>query len=269
MQADHSLDLTYFRRLALRALDAGTLYPWPLETVAQVGMEDDMRHRLIATGWLRQAGPEHVEWHEPAPELGGGGVASAATAGRRHDGWGVGGARPRVERVGAFGTRGAVGLRAGGRVVAGVGEENRVFFEAELPGLIVAAEGDRFWGVMMEGFYREVLSSLGMRIVPALVERLRVSPEQNGWNPFPRFVADCLAQIARRAPAPVAEVGKRMLRDASSGELREAAVRLLTVRPVTGVLNDLWTLHVQSRQGRRNDHRMVETTTTTNGPAER
>ena len=260
-QADYPLDIVHFQDLVLRALDPQIPYPWPADTVAQAGNQQRNQRRLIATGWLRQASPVQVAvWHDRLLNWA---VAASLVQqrlnGKRDAGWladhlralGAWQLTPRTARLG-YVAADVLWLASGG--------ENHEVFAAELPGLIVAMEGDRYQGEMMERLYRDLLSTLGEQIIPALIERLRMSHGLPGWNPYPRYVAACLAQIARRTPSSVVAASQKMLRDASSAEVQEAALRLLAVVPAGGLLEELWTLHVQSQQNLRDhDDLVVET----------
>jgi hypothetical protein len=227
-QPSHPKDAVSLGNIAADLLFASDpTYPWPLETVAVAGLDEAAVKRLQAIGWLRIGASGLVEiWHDGLLNFA---VAAGLVRLRRA------GFRTETELVNALRplwTRFNVGLRARLRYVLGdvlwllCGEPGDSALRGDVVRLLEAREGRSGGGHELKTFYEDLLSTLGERVIPFLVERLRV-PRSDRWNSFPDYIATALARIGRTARAAVEAQIPLMLQD-SLPEMQKAGVLLST-----------------------------------------
>jgi hypothetical protein len=97
----------------------------------------------------------------------------------------------------------------------------------------------------IESFYRHVVSTVGVEIVPAIVERIRANPDAEEYDDIPRSAVKTLIQIGQRFPEEVGRIAVGMLND-TVATVRLAGTRILAKVPCGAAVSRLWELHVES-----------------------
>lgn len=253
-QAEHLNDVTLLGNLAANlVLESQPTYPWQLETILASGIDEATQKRLQAIGWLRISPSGVVEvWHD------------------RLLNWAVAAGLIRRRKVGLLSTAGLIAAikplwtrfatHLYGRlryVPADVlwllsGEPIASTVRADVTALFAAKEDGTDGGYEIESFYQDLVPTLGERVIPFLVERLRV-PRSERWNPFPLYIATALARIGNTDQAAVEARIPEILQD-SLPEVQQAAVLLSTAFPLVSNLDLLWRIHAKNFAAREQEH---------------
>lgn len=236
---DHPGDANGVRKLAGRFVEEGGGYPFGGDDLAAAGLADGAVGRLERSGWLGRDGPgrwrfghdrllnwaaaEHLVGRWAANEVDAAGLASAV--GRLGEG-----AAPRGEfrppRLGYL-LMDVVWLAAGR---PGIGP-------ARLAGLLRALEAEVEHGVPEE-FYRRLLPTAGVAVLPAVEARAGAEPEE-GPAYMPAMFAGALLGIAHLDRAAVAEAAARLWRSPGRAA-RATALEVAAGMPVPALREDLW-----------------------------
>ncbi|MFL6232785.1 MAG: hypothetical protein ACJ76N_06590, partial [Thermoanaerobaculia bacterium] len=227
-QAEHPEDLQRVKRLALMLLDEEPRYPWNLEQLEGVGITDEARRRLEQIGWwVRTDGGMEV-WHdrllswvlaEAAAERGSAEeLADWLRRDRRP-------ANPRIRRILAYLPLDVLWLLSGNPA-----KKNLV---TDL--IVLKEEEDHSFG--LHGLYEVDLPSLGSRIVPSLLERLRRLPDRVRHS-YLSLAEKALSKILDQEPDGRADL-PLLLKDAS-GLVRDVAVVTLARHPHPEAIDLLW-----------------------------
>ena len=226
-QPEHPHDAALLGKLAANlVLASQPIYPWPVETLFANGIDEAAQQRLQTIGWLKINASGGVEiWHD------------------RLLNWAIAAGLVRLRKAGLLSTT---------ELVAAV-KPLWTEYGTRLQGRLRYVPADVLWLLcgeavestlradLLESFYEDLVPTLGERVIPFLVERLRV-PRSERWNPYSRYIATALARIGRTAQAGVEARIPGMLQD-SLPEMQEAAVLLSTVFPLASTVESLWVIH--------------------------
>lgn len=253
-QPHHPKDEASLGNVAADLLFASNpVYPWPIETLCAAGLDEPAVNRLQAIGWLRVGASGLIEvWHDRL-------LNYAAAAGLvRSRKAGLRTTTELVDAIKPLWTGFNTGLGARLRYVPAdvlwllCGEPVDSALRSDVVRLFEARENGSDGGHEIEVFYEDLVPTLGERVIPFLLERLRVRRAER-WNPYPRYIATALARIGRTAQGAVEVVIPQMLQD-SSLEMQEAGVLLSTVCPVQSALEPLWKIHRHNFETRDQQH---------------
>ncbi len=222
-------DLHLLRRLALTLFDEGSSYPWTWNQLRDVGVDPETRERLERTGWWTR-NDEGVEvWHDRmlswalaealAEQKTVDDIASRLNIDRRPESL-------RIRRILAYLPMDVLWLLSA--------NSSKRKLVSDL--LVRIEEVERPFGY--HRLYRAgLLPTLGLRIFPGIVERLRRLPDRSPpLNP----VVEALSKILDREPDGRAALPS-LLTD-SSKTVRKLAVRLLARHPHVEAIDSLWSL---------------------------
>ena len=247
-QADHPADIEAMRQLASTFLDGDVVYPWPQSLCITCGVSAEVQTRLESVGWLRRVEDNRIEVvHDRLLNWA---VADALVAKRVSHKLS---ASDIAEKVSRF-----FGPHSSGRMLGYVPmdvcwlmSEPSMNLADELPGLIAALEdGASIWH--SGGLYKDLLPTLGPRIIEPMVERVRAAvgedeaPEES--NLLSRFLSDAIVEIGKQHPNDAIEWGLRLLDD-DSAMIRQGGLRVLKHYPSVAALDKLWELHKNNYEG--------------------
>jgi hypothetical protein len=180
-------DLGRMRRLAVCILQPQATYPWTVATLREVDRDDAAWKRLESIGWLRGLAEDHVEiWHDRLLNWA---VAEALIAQRKTN-------QLSTAQLGEWLCKfyDARNVFAGKSLayvpmdVLWLASDQQRGLVTEVPSLIAALEGHPAYGGYPEALYQTLLPTLGTRVLPALIERVRTMATQE-FNLYPQFVA--------------------------------------------------------------------------------
>lgn len=245
-QPDHPHDGALLGKLAAGlVLKSEPIYPWSVETLLADGISEAAQRRLQAIGWLKVTASGGIEvWHDRLLNWA---IAAGLVRLRRA---GLLSTAELVEAIKPLWTEYGTRLQARLRYVPAdllwllCGEAIESTLRADVDALLVAKEDGSEGGHGLESFYENLVPTLGERVIPFLIARLRVSRSER-WNPYPRHIATALARIGRTAQVAVEACIPGMLQD-SVPEIQEAAVLLSTVFPLARTMESLWKIHQQN-----------------------
>lgn len=221
-------DFVRIKRLALTLLDEEAQYPWRWEQLEQAGFTDESFQRLEQVGWWSRVDGRFEVWHdrllswalaEAVSELG---SAEDLAIWLRRDHW------PADQRI----------LQILGYLLLDVlwllsGNQDKSHL---VPDLIVGIEDEnRPFG--WYGFYERGLATLGLRIVPCLIERLRRLPNGARYAYVERAVKALLRILDQE---PNGSVVLPPLLKESSRIIRRVAIGALTRHPHSQAIPLLW-----------------------------
>jgi len=243
-QADFPHDLGRMRKLAATILQPQATYPWIPKAVQEAGIDDEAQKRLESIGWLRRLEDGRVEvWHDR--------LLNWAVAESLIGQWQA--KQLSLEQLGEWLGK----FCSPGQILAGkwlgyvpmdvlwlasCDRESNLLVD-EVPKLIAALESQPSYGSNSELLYRELLPTLGTRILPALTQRVRETAAED-FSPYPQFVATTLVHIGAKAPDDVRTYALRLL-DEQLPELQQTGIRVLSHLPCLEALDQLWELHKQ------------------------
>lgn len=227
-QVEHPEDIERVKPLALTLLDEEPQYPWTLEQSERAGFTDEARRRLEHVGWWVRAERGVEVWHDRllswalAEALVERGSAQELTALVRRD---RRPANPRIWRILAYLPLDVLWILSG--------KSDKTPLVADL--IISQEEDDQPFG--LHGLYDMGLPTLGSRIIPGLVERLRRLPDRARYSYRERAV-NAFSKILDREPERRADLPP-LLKDASR-VVREVAVGALARHPHSAAIDPLW-----------------------------
>lgn len=205
-QYEHPSDAPSLARVAARLLDPESVYPWNAGVLLHAGVSDDSRRRLERVGWLRTGPDGRVRvWHDR--------LLNWAVAEGLVDAWK--GGELTADQVCAKLQRCSHSLVAGQQLgyvpmdVVWLAADPQCGLQRHVSQLIAAIEGEH-----PELFYSQMLPTLGVRVIPALISRLR---ETAGGvtDRHPRLVAAALKGVGNIAPEVVILEATKLLVDPS------------------------------------------------------
>ena len=220
--------------LACSVLDSD-VYPWPQARLRELGIDDETQLHLERAGWLTSGADAVRVAHDRL-------LAWAVAQGlfeRRQDN------RTDAAELGRLLLETQrPGKKRGGRALGYVAMDVLWLFcdspyANEVPDLIQALEGWTF-----EGLYRDLLPTLGSRVIEPLIERMKRRDASHGL-PTPLYIGDALISIGRVEPDCVRSHAAEMVRN-ESGDLQEVGMRVLAHLPSRSQLDRLWDLHCQN-----------------------
>ncbi len=240
-QVDHPGDIAAMKQLASMFLDADVVYPWPQSVCESCGVSSEMQRRLESVGWLRRTEDDRVEvTHDRLLNWA---VAEALVAKR---------VARELSADDLAGFLGNEALSSSERRleyvpmdVCWMMSDSARHLEGELAAVIAALE-DKTSVWRSEPLYKELLPTLGPRIIPPMVERVRAAVSKDATaddlGAFSRLLADATVRIGKRHPNDVAKWGGRMLVDECEA-IRQAGLRVLKRFPIAAALDKLWEMH--------------------------
>ncbi|MCP1314467.1 MULTISPECIES: hypothetical protein [unclassified Halomonas] len=226
--------------LALAALYVGgDTYPLCRQRWTEIGLNDESRARLEATGWLRST--EYGEVAFAHDRLLNWAVAKELVRQYQHNQLGV-------EKLGEMFSSGSSENQSQWRRLGYVpmdtiwllGENDK---NAEPASVIVAQmEQSHEFGSYGGELYKHLLPTLGQRAVPILLSRLHsvVSDEARDYRVS--LIGQAFVNLARQDHVDLANVVKSLLRS-SSWDLQSVAIVALTVAPDVDWLDRIWEIH--------------------------
>jgi len=235
-QALYAEDQARMRSLALQLLGPDPVYPWTYDSLQKAGITDEPLRRLETIGWLRRLDDGRYEvWHSRLLNWA---VAEALVAEHRAGRLTSGALKTRLTEFMddkrlyagqslAYASMDTLWLLSG-RDAAAV----NVVAEA-IAGMDTAAGQSSY----PDRFYRYVLSTLGRRLIPALIARVRMS-EDLGANPFPRLVASVVRQTAQTDPSE-AQVVAALAGDPNAA-IQALAEHVVALFPSAEALDPIW-----------------------------
>jgi hypothetical protein len=227
--------------LADRLLEDNPVYPWPPRTLVAAGLSADILGRLTQAGWLRQMphgftefGHDRLMCWAIAQSIVGRRrakettnedlVKSLSALSQRLDNWSV--------RLG-YVLLDAVWMLSAPDMPAQI--------RSELWTVVRALEVHGGHGFQTTDLYEHSLPTLGARIVPIILDRIR-NAETVPHSPLPRLAACALLAIAARDSDVVQREIAGCLGDPKP-MVQELGIRLASRLPDARYLNRLWELH--------------------------
>ena len=232
--SEHPEDLVRVKRLALGLLNEEPHYPWTWEQLEQAGLIDEPRRRLEQAGWwIRTA--EGVEvWHDRLLSW----VLAEAIA-EHGSGEEVCGRlmiclrsqKPRIGRILSYVPMDVLWLLSGNPARQGF-----------VPNLIESLEEEDAFG--HQALYHDLLPTLGSRIVPALIQRLRKVPGEESFY-YARQAAKTISVALDEDRDSSDSSPKKLLVGLleEGGTVREAAIEVLARHPTPQAIDPLWEIH--------------------------
>jgi HEAT repeat protein len=228
-QSEHPEDFVRLKRLALTLLDTEPHYPWTWEQLENAGVTGEVRLRLERAGWWIR-NDEGVEvWHdrllswavaEAIAERGSGEVLAARLITCLNSNI------PKIRRILGYVPMDVLWLLSDHPARQGL-----------VPGLITRLEQDDAFGYW--DLYGKLLPTLGHRVVPGLLQRLRNAPTDASFH-FVQQVVKTLSSILAE-DGSVRDILPGLLEE--DGNVREAAVELLAHYPSPTAIEPLWEIH--------------------------
>ena len=226
---EHPKDLYLVKRLALKLSETEPSYPWTWDQLREVGVDSDTQVRLERAGWWTR-NDEGVEvWHdrllswslaEAIAQRGSGEVVSLLMSCFRSR-------RTRIGRILGYVPMDVLWLLCGD-----LGQRDLV------PDVIERLEGRDAFGP--DGLYRRLLPTIGLRVVPGLIQRLRRFPDQVRYS-YIDLAVKALSKILDREKEGRAKLPP-LLHD-SSAAIRRIGVLVLARHPHLDAIEILWDLH--------------------------
>jgi hypothetical protein len=208
-QAAFPGDIGKMRLLAARILQLGATYPWTPAVLQNVGFNDEVQRRLESIGWLRRLADGRVEiWHDRLLNW----AAAEFLVEQRQANC------INAEALGVWLARfhGSKEQFAGKSLayvpmdVLWLACDPTRGLLGDVPSLLTALEDMQTQGGYPDSLYRDLLPTLGERILPALLARLRGTIDQE-FSRHGQFVAAALARIGRKAPEQVRANSVRLI----------------------------------------------------------
>lgn len=231
-------DFGHIRALAYRLLEAGRVYPWTPEILIEHGVPPETVNRLVELGWLKRGDAGTVEvWHD------------------RLMCWAVAESLYRRCADSSLTTE-AIGQWIKSLIKPGDTWERRLGYvpmdvlwlmaDPQRPRpdawkLIEAMEVHRGYGHETQDLYQRLLPTLGPRIAPVIIERLRHLDSQN-ISPFDSLAATTLLAIARTDQSSVRNLLAACLEDGNL-LLQQVALRISDRLADPKLLDRIWDLH--------------------------
>lgn len=239
-----AIDLAHLRGLGDELLAEKPVYPWSQEVLKRVGIGPEEFRRLQRSGWLREMENGAAEiWHdrlmcwtvaESLAERCGSGQLRIEDLTKllknwndRNDRWAL--------RL-AYMPLDVLWLLVSPQMTHDV--------RAEAWQVIQALETHGGYGHQSVEMYEKVLPTLGGRIVPAVVERVRRNKAKEHC-PIARLAAECCLAIADRDPDVVREQIAGCIGD-DQENVRELGLRLLAKFPEARHMRRVWAVHSAS-----------------------
>lgn len=240
-QISDPTDIGLMRTLAGTFQGDPPIYPWPTELILKHGGTSEAVKRLIRQGWLRDVGDGNVAvWHN------------------RFLDWAL--AKFLLNEFNT-GKRSIDQLAKNLQQYCGDVPPNRIqlgYVPMDLLWLLLAPDSQSakrtdLWQLVQalesygglghddEGLYRNLLASLGERIVPVLIARTKHSGEEEG-NGIPMRVAEALRLIGRHHHDAVCELTKSCLADEHVA-MSELGLRLAMAFPKSADPEQIWQIH--------------------------
>ena len=230
-QADSLQDTERMRKLAVKILQQDARYPWDLAVLEEVGITEGVVKRLESIGWLRIVSHNQFEiWHDRLLSWA---VAEALVVQRQAG-------RITLE-CSHYSARGLPGLckeicgQVPGICTYGclvVSHDPSRGLLADVPHLIAALENHQTYGGYPESLYRDLLPTLGERVIPALIERLRTTSAQK-FSGHGQLVSTALVRVGNETPEEVRACVVKILNDPLP-ELQRTGMRVLARVPCIG-----------------------------------
>lgn len=226
-------DLYLLKQLALTLFDEEPHYPWTLDQLRDAGIDKQTRERLERIGWwIRNAENEIEVWHDRMLSW----AIAEAIAGKKTleeiGQWLRMNRRPqnpRIRRILGYVTMDVLWLLSGNP------SKNRF-----IPDVLIALEQNERPSGYSRLYQAALLPTLGWRIVPGLVERLRRLPERARYS-YQSLATEVLSQILKREPEERRAELAALLPDPSS-IVRKVAVKVLARHPHASAIDRLWNL---------------------------
>lgn len=237
-QADFLEDTERMRGLAAKVLQQDARYPWDLTVLQEVDITPEVAKRLESIGWLRRVADNQFEvWHDRLLNWA---VAESLIA-QRQTGrittnelstWLA--AFQDYEKRFAGKSLGYVPMD-----VLWLASDPQRGLLVDVPHLIAALESH--YDGYSDSLYRDLLPTLGERILPALIERLRAAAGQE-FSQYVHLVTTALVRVGGRDPEPVRTCSVKLLNDLLP-ELQHTGMRVLARISSAAALDRLWELH--------------------------
>jgi hypothetical protein len=234
-------DIGLLRMLAGTVLDDNPIYPWPTEQILQQGGSDEAINRLVEQGWLRDVGDGHVAighnrflcW-AVAKFLRGQFALGKISIDELGD---------KIQKCQAQSSFRQFDL---GYVPMDVlwmvfSADMSALSSSTLWQLVAALETGEGARQLDESLYLDQLSSLGERVVPILVERVRQSDDKI-LNQLPSLTAKALMIISREYPEAISEA-TRICLESDLPVLNNLGLRLAKGFPRSISPNRAWDIY--------------------------
>jgi hypothetical protein len=242
-QIAHPGDATLLRRLVLDTFSGASLYPWPAAALYALNgsqVVDAWRIRLEAIGWLQHDGND-----------------GAAMPHERLLNWATAEALVEQWRAGEIKAAELAGILA---EFARNTSRTRlsldflpldVLWLASDPSLPIERRTEAFQflaaidageiGFSVERLYADLLPHFGPRIIPLILDRLRLLNDQHDHFLW-RYSADALKAIGHNWPLEVQRTASTILDDPLQG-MQDVALRVLARYPMPSRLDRIWQIH--------------------------
>ncbi len=242
-QADFPNDASLLIRL-VRTIFEET-YPWTSGQIEDVGLNNEARKRLESIGWLKRLDNNYAGiWHDRLLNWA---VAESLITERREK-------AITCEELGnkLAGLLGEKTTYAGKYLGYVLMDVLWIASDARNP---LSNEVHKYLSIIDSSskipstkFYRDSLPTLGDRIIPAIIQRVRTSKTktEHSW-----FLRDALIEIGKKSPDAVKKSALQLLDDPLS-ELKQAAAGVLSKYPCADALEKLWRLHKHNVKLREN-----------------
>lgn len=216
------------------------IYPWTSGQISKAGLNDESRKRLESIGWLKKLDNNDAEiWHDRLLNWA---VAEALITQRRE--------------------KAITCEEMGNKLAALIGEKK--IYAGKYLGYVpmdvlwitsdernhphpLSKEVHEYLAIMDSSskissaeLYRNLLPTLGERIIPAIIRR--VQPPMKTKTEHPWFLRDALIEIGKKSPDAVKKSALTLLDDPIQ-ELQQTAAEILSEYPCVDALERLWKLH--------------------------
>lgn len=110
--------------------------------------------------------------------------------------------------------------------------------------LLESLEQEQIYGSYASDLYKNLLPTLGIRVVPLLLARLDKLGELDRSDYQAKLIADAMTAVARQESVDLSCEAKNLIQNDSQAH-QKVGIALLTVTPVAGTLDHLWMLHLE------------------------
>jgi HEAT repeat protein len=236
-QADYPHDTLQMLKLVDSLLEEDRRYPWPSELLDRLGIDNATRKRLENIGWLQtDENGDAIIWHD------------------RLLNWALSEALVRRKQLNKISTQ-ELGRRLVEYYWQKPGHEGKSFgyvpmdllwiasdpkqgMADDVPVLISSLEKPE-QGINVGSLFEEMLPTLGRRVIPALIVRLRETIEERYYS---ILITKALIRIGEKNEEDIKQVAEGLLSDKQTA-LQSVGMEILQKYPSRESLDRIWDLH--------------------------
>jgi hypothetical protein len=238
---DHPNDEDALRQLVGTIFDGH--YPWTPKQMKNVGLDDGVRKRLEAIGWLRRINKCDAEiWHDRLLNWA---VAEYLVVQRQRNELSCEELGKKLAELLFDNKKTYAGkhLSYVGMDVLWIisGKKDRLLTEVHKYIDIIASSARLFY-VNPDAFYYDLLPTLGECIIPAIIEHAQTSKNWHEAN----HLKITFTEIGKKEPNVVSKAALDLLNDKNLfSDLQQVAIQILSKYPDAKALDKLWEIHKQ------------------------